>query len=89
MQWLLYACMYSIYMYAILLKIILGRTYMYVCMCVSAVQCLQWLLQKVEEPAIVHSILWEFSAALSDHPVHQMAAKVKSNREQEEVVLLN
>ena len=47
-------------------------------------QCLQWLLQKVEEPSIVHDILWQFSAALCDHPVHQTAAKAKAGREKEE-----
>ena len=47
-------------------------------------QCLQWLLQKVGEPSIVHDILWQFSAALCDHPVHQTAAKAKAGREKEE-----
>ena len=47
-------------------------------------QCLKWLLREVQEPSIVHDILWQFSAALSDHPVHQTAAKVKAKREKAE-----
>ena len=43
---------------------------------------------KVEEPSIVHDILWQFCSALSDHPVLQTAARLKSDREKEEKVNL-
>ena len=33
---------------------------------------------KVEEPSIVHDVLWLFNCSLSEHPVQQMAAKVKA-----------
>ena len=45
---------------------------------------MEWLLFKVEEPSIIHDVLWQFTSALTDHPVQQMAAKVKAEREKEE-----
>jgi len=41
-------------------------------------------LQKVEEPSIVHDILWQFNCSLASHPVQQMAARIKAEREREE-----
>ena len=41
-------------------------------------------MQKVEEPSIVHDILWQFNCSLASHPVQQMAARIKAEREREE-----
>lgn len=41
-------------------------------------QFLEWLLLKVEEPSIIHDVLWQFNCALSEHPVQQMAARMKA-----------
>ncbi len=38
----------------------------------------------VKDPSIIHDVLWQFNCALSDHPVTQMATKVKAEREKEE-----
>ena len=50
----------------------------------SHLQCLQWLLQKVEELCVAHDIPCQFSVALFDHSIHQTAAKMKAEREKEE-----
>ena len=42
------------------------------------------MLKKVEEPSIVHDILWQFNCALASHPVQQMATRMKAEREKEE-----
>lgn len=39
---------------------------------------------KVEEPSIVHDVLWQFNCALSEHPVQQMATRMKAEREKGE-----
>lgn len=44
----------------------------------SLVQFLEWLLLKVTEPSIIHDVIWQFNCALSEHPVQQMAAKMKA-----------
>ncbi len=49
-----------------------------------SLQFLEWLLLNVKEPSVIHDILWQFNCALSDHPVQQMATKVKAEREKEE-----
>ena len=37
------------------------------------------------EPSVIHDILWQFNCALSNHPVEQMASKVKAAKLKEEV----
>ncbi len=38
-------------------------------------------MKKMSESSIVHDILWQFNSALREHPVQQMAAKVKAKVE--------
>jgi hypothetical protein len=45
---------------------------------------LEWLLNKVSEPAVIHDVLWQFNCSLVNHPVQQIAAKVKAVKEREE-----
>ena len=47
-------------------------------------QFLEWLLNKVREPSIIHDILWQFNCALASHPVQQIAAKVKAAKEKDD-----
>ena len=51
---------------------------------VFVMQFLEWLLNKVYEPSIIHDILWQFNCSLANHPIQQIAAKVKAAREREE-----
>ena len=44
----------------------------------SLLQFLEWLLQKVKEPSIIHDVLWLFNCSLSEHPVQQMVARRKA-----------
>ena len=43
-----------------------------------SLQFLEWLLQKVKEPSIIHDVLWLFNCSLSEHPVQQMVARKKA-----------
>ncbi len=47
----------------------------------ASIQFIEWLLKNMSEPSIVHDILWQFNSALREHPVQQMAAKVKAKVE--------
>ena len=49
-----------------------------------SIQFLEWLLQQVEEAAVVHNILWHFMSALSSHPMLQAAAKMKAEKDEDE-----
>ncbi len=41
-------------------------------------------MNKVHEPSIIHDVLWQFNCALASHPVQQIAAKVKAEREKDD-----
>lgn len=36
----------------------------------------------MNEPSIIHDVLWLFNCSLSEHPVQQMAAKLKAEEGQ-------